>query len=209
MRERKRLLVDFGMLRLMAKKPIASPAESSQVVAASVSIPVCETREPRKTLKEWLRERKREKILRHAEKERERAAREEALGMSFGGFFVERMEEHAKAWGFVLFFVIWGYLFFSALPVEDWTVRLVASFIIMLMLIFFLAPILFLVLMPFACISIYLEARWRIRDKVPYVAPPVASYHEYIPPQPRSHGTDWIVPLALGLWIGGAWGGDD
>ena len=55
-----------------------------------------------------------------------------------------------------------------------------------------------------AWLSIRFEARWRIRHRLPYAlfpATPVAA--------PAARGSRrWLLPLAIGLWIGGAWGGD-
>ena len=65
---------------------------------------------------------------------------------------------------------------------------------------------------PLAWLTIYLEARWRIRHKRPYAAPPRTAYTP--PPETqkviiveRNRG-GWLLPLAIGLWIGGTWGDD-
>ena len=65
---------------------------------------------------------------------------------------------------------------------------------------------------PLAWLTIYLEARWRIRHKRPCAAPPRTAYTP--PPETqkviiveRNRG-GWLLPLAIGLWIGGTWGDD-
>ena len=81
-------------------------------------------RVPRKSFKDslqtWWQEEKRrqEEFLR--QEERKRAAREKALGMPFGTFFSERMEDHLMLWCGVLFLIVWGCLFASESSVEDW-----------------------------------------------------------------------------------------
>ncbi|MDR3213059.1 MAG: hypothetical protein LBT71_03980 [Azoarcus sp.] len=174
---------------------------------------------PRKSLKDlfqsWWQDEKRrqEKFLR--QEERKRVAREKALGMSFGTFFSERMEDHFMLWGGVLFLIVCC-LFAFVPSAEDWLTRLV-SFIVACLLaavcgVFLIVPVilLLLALLPFACISILVEAWWRIRHNQPYIASPVVINYDSIAPSAPTQSTgNWLVPLAIGLWIGSAWGKDD
>jgi hypothetical protein len=151
--------------------------------------------------------------------ERKRVAREKALGMPLGTFFLERMEDHLMFWCGVLFLIVWGCLFAFIPSAEDWLTRLVVSFIVACLLaavcgasciVIVSAILLFLALLPFACISILVEARWRIHHNQPYIAPPVViSYDNIAPSAPPQNTGNWLVPLAIGLWIGSKWGGDD
>ena len=97
--------------------------------------------------------------------------------------------------------------------------RLIMSFIVACLLVvvwgiscIVIVPVilLLLALLPFACISILVEAWWRIRHNRPYIAPPVVIRYDDIAPSipPQSAG-DWLVPLVIGLWIGSTWGKDD
>lgn len=179
---------------------------------------------PRKPVKEsiqtwWkVEKRKRDELLR--QEERKRVGREKALGMSLGTFFSERMEDHLMLWCGVLFIVVWGSLFVFVPSAEDWLTQLVVSFIVtcllaaiwgVLCILIVPAILLLLVLLPFVCVSVFVEAWWRIRHNQPYVAPPVViiPYSEITPPAPRQNSHNWLIPLAIGLWIGNSWGNDD
>jgi hypothetical protein len=204
----------------------SAKAESAVPMAAAAGTktdasPV--SRVPRKPFKDllqtwWQQEKRRqEEFLR--QEERKRVAREKALGMPFGTFFSKRAEAHFMLWCGVLFLIAWACLFAFMSSAQDWPTRLVVSFIAACLLatvwsvsciVIVPAILLLLVLLPFACISILVEAWWRIRHNQPYVAPPVVvSYDNIAPSAPPQNTCNWLVPLAIGLWIGNAWGKDD
>ncbi|MDR1461933.1 MAG: hypothetical protein LBI68_02175 [Azoarcus sp.] len=181
------------------------------------------SRVPRKPFKDslqtWWQEEKRRQGEFLQQEERKRVAREKALGMTFGTFFSERAGDHFMFWCGVLFLIVWGCLFAFVPSSEDWLTRLVVSFIVACLLaavwgvsciVIVPAILLLLALLPFACISILVEAWWRIRHNQPYIAPPVVISYDNIASSspPRSTG-NWLVPLVIGLWIGSAWGKDD
>ncbi|MFT4269208.1 MAG: hypothetical protein QM586_18650 [Xenophilus sp.] len=225
----------FGALVLCAylgalhspKQKASQSAEAEPAVLVAVAgtktdaSPV--SRVPRKPFKDslqsWWQEEKRrqEEFLR--QEERKRVSREKALGMPFGTFFSERMEDHLMLWGGVLFLIVWGCLFAFVPSAGDWLTRLVVSFIVACLLaavwgvsciVIVPAILLLLVLLPFACVSILAEAWWRIRHNQPYIAPPVViSYDSIASSAPTRNTGNWLVPLAIGLWIGNAWGKDD
>jgi len=96
-------------------------------------------------------------------------------------------------------------------PPEEggWFTRLAVSFIFTgltaVFLCLLIAPIYMalLLLLPFACVSIFIEARWRIRHNAPYVALPIGyNYIASSTPRQSSSSGDWLVPLAIGWWIG-------
>jgi hypothetical protein len=65
------------------------------------------------------------------------------------------------------------------------------------------AVLLLLALLPFACISILVEAWWRIRHNQPYIAPPVVISYDNIAPSASPQNTgNRLVPLIIGLCIG-------
>jgi len=175
------------------------------------------SRVPRRPFKDSLRTWWRQETCR--QEERKRASWEKARGMPFGVFFSERMENHLILWGGVLFLIGWACLFAFVPSAEDWLTRLVVSFIVACLLtivwgvsciMIVPAILLLLVLLPFACASILAEAWWRIRHNQPYVAPPIViSYNDISPSPPNQNTGNWLVPLAIGLWIGSAWGKDD
>ncbi|MDR1163577.1 MAG: hypothetical protein LBM17_07075 [Candidatus Accumulibacter sp.] len=159
-----------------------------------------------------------------------RVARRKALGMSFGDFFSARIEEHVQLWLGVFFLVAWAYLFVYGPSAEDWFAQLLASFIVaglfvvlclLSCLLIVPAIAILLILLPFSCVSIGIEAWWRIRNNKPYVAPPVVVRQENIapsvsyrtdyvaPPAPCRSSGNWLVPLALGFFLGSWWGDDD
>jgi hypothetical protein len=213
----------FGALVLCAylgalhspKQKTSQSAEAEPVVPMVAAVgtktettPVL--RVPRKPFKDslqtWWQEEKRKQEEYLRQEERKRAARENALGMPFGTFFPERMEDHLMLWGGVLFLIVWGCLFASVPSAEDWLTRLVVSFIVACLL----AAVWVLALLPFACISILVEAWWRIRHNQPYIAPPVViRYDDIAPSAPPQSAGNWLAPLVIGLWIGSAWGKDD
>ena len=131
------------------------------------------------------------------------------LGMDFGGFFMERLGAHLVAWLALGFFGLW-IAFCFGVDETSLDVRLTIGFIgaVATFLLYGLSCIVLIPLLPvlpLAWLSIRFEARWRIRHRLPYAlfpATPVAA--------PAARGSRrWLLPLAIGLWIGGAWGGDD
>jgi hypothetical protein len=231
------LLMYIG-LHLLGKKEAQgsaiAPAEAAllpaiaEPVVDAAPVPACAPRKSfSESIKAWRREEKPrpDEFLRH--KERKRAAREKALGMSFSDFFTARVGDHLISWIGVLFLAGMGGLFVSLSSVGNWVMPLVASFFIVSLLVavcFFIVPpmllfmLLFLALLPFACVSAFVEAWWRIRHNEPFVVPPVpVNYANSIPlapsppppPTPHPSSGGWLVPLVIGLWIGGSWGKDD
>jgi hypothetical protein len=84
-----------------------------------------------------------------------------------------------------------------------------AAALVGLPLMFFLVFLLFLVLLPFVCVSISVEAWWRIRHNKPCVAPSTAiHYKESAQSAPSQDCGNWLVPLAIGLWLGHWWNND-
>jgi hypothetical protein len=133
------------------------------------------------------------------------------LGMKFGDFYTERLTAHVMAWLTLGFFGLW-IAFYSGSDDPSIAVRLTLGFIGAVLVAFcyglsclVLVPL--LPLLPLAWLSIWLEARWRIHHRLPYVplpSPPMA------PPGPVARGGGgWLLPLMIGIWIGGAWGDDD
>lgn len=130
------------------------------------------------------------------------------LGMRFEDFHTERFATHVMAWLTVGFFGLW-FAFYSGIDDPSIELRLMLGFIGAVVVSFFyglscivLIPL--LPLLPFAWLSIRLEARWRIRHSRPCVPLPVT------PPAPVARGTgSWLLPLMIGLCIGGAWSDDD
>jgi hypothetical protein len=227
------LLMYIGLHLLWKKEAQGSeiaPAEAALLSATAepaVDVAPAPACAPRKSFSEsvkawWRKEKPRpDEFLR--QKERKRAAREKALGMSFSDFFTARVGDHLISWIGVLFLAGMGGLFVSLSSVGNWVMPLVASFFIvsLLMAVCFVPPMLLFMLLflaPFACVSTFVEALWRIRHNEPFVAPPVpVNYANSIPsapappppPAPRPSSGGWLVPLVIGLWIGGSWGKDD
>lgn len=133
------------------------------------------------------------------------------LGMKFGEFHAERFTTHVMAWLTLGFFGLW-WAFFSGIDDASIEVRLTIGLIGAVAVSFFyglscivLIPL--LPLLPLAWLSIWLEARWRIHHRLPYVPPPAAPVATEAPVA-RGSGR-WLLPLIVGLWIGCAWGDDD
>lgn len=235
----------LGVLRPFKKQaPQNKKAAPAMLVAAALGLksgasPVAG--QPRtslgNSLRAWWRQQKSKQEESMQQADRRRTAREKALGMPLGTFFSARMEAHLTLWFCMLFLIVWACLF-AAQPPEGGLERLGMSFFIACLsvivlcalscIIFIPAILLFLALLPFACISIVAEAWWRIHYKRPYIASrlPVTSHyshkdfakvpntlvtgHDNIAPAtpPKTTGS-WIVPLLIGLWIGNVWGKDD
>lgn len=166
-----------------------------------------------------------------------RAAREKALGMPFDEFLAERAAGHFKAWclaGFMAGWISVFWLMHTGQGSLDWFMSLLLSLILVGMAAMLLAlalsiPILLIgllsetlagiclfILLPFPLLSVWLEARWRVRRHRPYVPPPVipVTYDRHhdsavADATPATCGMYWLVPLALGWWLGSAWAGDD
>ena len=130
------------------------------------------------------------------------------LSMKFGEFYTERFTTHVMTWLTVGFFGLWV-AFYSGIEDPSIELRLMLGFIGAVVVSFFyglscivLIPL--LPLLPLIWLSIWLEARWRIRYRLPYMPLPVA------PTAPVARGSgSWLLPLMIGLWIGSAWGDDD
>ncbi|MCL2830322.1 MAG: hypothetical protein FWD77_06230 [Betaproteobacteria bacterium] len=225
------LLIYLGAIHLSKKKE-AQGTETMPVAALSkpdieeapAPVHASENKSSNESFKARRKEDKRSQDEYLRQKEIKRAARERALGMSFGDFFQERMEEHLIFWIFILFFVAWAYLFLS-ISMEGTFSRLVLSFFLTLLMGGLLCALvvpgilLVLILLPFAWISILAEAKWRIGNDDPYIPPPVntnytnsfegANYTRTAQETPPQNNGNWLVPLAIGLWIGHKWGKND
>jgi len=136
----------------------------------------------------------------------------QSLGMSFGEFYEKRSDTHNAAWVVVGFFAAWAMLYFGAGPLHG--LPIVSAFAAFAITVFScLAIVPLLALQPLVWLTVYLEARWRIRNNRPYIAPPPIPYSPP-PEQPKiviveKKRGGWLIPLAIGLWIGGSWGGED
>lgn len=141
-----------------------------------------------------------------------------ALGMGFGEFWSERVDTHAWAWAWVGFVGIWIALYAN---IDGFTtgIRLFASFFgaIVAFVIYGLSCVALIPLLPLlllSWLSVWLEARWRVRHRQPYVRPPAPPVR-HVPPPPTvtpataSRRGGWLLPLVIGLWIGSSWGDDD
>jgi hypothetical protein len=134
------------------------------------------------------------------------------LGMKLGEFYVQRVDAHTILWLVAGFLALW-----AAIHGETDLLRgqfllsgLLAFSVVVLSCLTFI-PL--LAVQPLVWLTVYLEARWRIRHNRPYTAPPPIPYSP--PPETRKvmiverKRGGWLLPLAIGLWIGGGWGGDD
>lgn len=133
------------------------------------------------------------------------------LGMKFGNFYTERCTTHVMARLTVGFFGLW-WTFFSGIADASIEVRLTIGFIgaVTVSLLYGLSCMVLtplLPLLPLAWLSIWLEARWRIHHGLPYVPPAAASVAPKAPVA-RESGS-WLLPLLIGIWIGGTWGGNE
>lgn len=153
------------------------------------------------------------------------AQQEDTLGMPLADFYSARLEEHLACWGAVLFLAVWFWIF-TILPLESaWGLAITST--LCMLLLFYLFGITRLrvlpisVLLVFSVASIFLEAKWRVRNNMPYVAPVPPSIDEesaaiiksistnYAPPPiPSTVQSCWLFPFVMGLWMGHTWGDD-
>lgn len=134
-----------------------------------------------------------------------------ALGMGFGEFWSERAFTHTLLWLAAAFIALWAAIHGGLAPLRG---QFLASGLLALVTVV-LSCLTFIpvpAVQPLAWLTIYLEACWRIRHKRPYAAP---SRTAYTPPPERQkviiverNRGGWLLPLAIGLWIGGTWGDD-
>lgn len=99
---------------------------------------------------------------------------------------------------------------------QDWLTRVVVNSIITILLVGLLgvlcslivpAIVLFVAQLPFAFVSVLVEAWWRIRSSKPYVVPNVVMHDQPSPASTPNHSTNnWLVALAIKLWLGRSWG---
>lgn len=181
------------------------------------------------------------RFMRHIDRRAEQAAalraeREAALGMSFGAFVLERYESHFKLWCLAGFMAIWGGFFWLLAPAQEigGFMLLLLSFVLatvvgaFVMLGFVLtllmiqlisdtlASIFLFILLPLPLLSIWLEARWRMRWRRPYTLPPVTGLVDGNQGSTCDvkAGHAWcgmfaLALLATGFLLGSAWAGDD
>jgi hypothetical protein len=134
------------------------------------------------------------------------------LGMSFGKFYAERDWTHTCLWIVAGFFAAWAMLYFGTGTLHGAPIlSAFAAFAITVFSCLLMIPV--LAIQPLVLLTVYLEARWRIRNNRPYIAPPPIPYSP--PPEPQKvtiaekKRGGWLIPLAIGLWIGSSWGNDD
>jgi hypothetical protein len=134
------------------------------------------------------------------------------LGMTFGEFYVQRSDVHNFTWIVAGFLVAWAMLYFGAGTLHGAPIlSAVVAFALTVFSCLFIIPL--LAIQPLVLLTIYVEARWRIRHDRPYVAPPPMPYSPP-PERPKVEVVErkrggWLIPLAIGLWIGSSWGGED
>lgn len=148
------------------------------------------------------------------------------LGMPFGQFLAERAEAHLKAWCLAGFMAGWGGLFWQMrsgqAALDGWlalllgfvvmvALALLLAFVVMSLLVLIglvsntLAASLLFVALPLLPLSIWLEARWRVRYGRPYVPPrvmPVLGGHDAAPASCGLSGL--LLAFALGWWLSGS-----
>ncbi|MCA1974529.1 MAG: hypothetical protein LDL44_16970 [Caenispirillum sp.] len=146
------------------------------------------------------------------------------LGMGFGEFWQRRQDAHFVAAMVGVFLAIWISVG-STMGDMHWLLAVLLSFIVAMIyfLIYelsclFIVPLLPVVLV--TALTVALEAWWRVHTNRLYVPPPpapaLARPARFVSPppsapapvQPKKRG-GWLIPLAIGLWIGSSWGGDD
>lgn len=141
-----------------------------------------------------------------------RIAHKNALDMPMGEFFLARMADHVKWWFIALCLGVWCWLCISmASSFGSFGAPFVLSGVITLVLAALGAIPLMLVLMLPSLFTIAVEAHWRVHTDRAYMehAPAAALYKPGTPALRQCGGTHWLIPLAIGLWIGNAWGSDD
>lgn len=134
------------------------------------------------------------------------------LGMKLGDFYVQRADTHTFLWLLAGFLALWAAIHGGPEPLRGQLLLsgLLSFSAIVLSCLTFI-PL--LAVQPLVWLTVYLEARWRIRNNRPYIAPPPIPYSPP-PEQPKiviveKKRGGWLIPLAIGLWIGGSWGGED
>lgn len=153
-------------------------------------------------------------------KAEQRAQQTQILGMPFSDFYQERSESHLKFWLIVFFFVavIYVAVFMLANSGLDGFTRFLVGFVVVTLAAtmyafscLLIVPIIFilLVLFPFISFSIFLEARLRMRENIPYVSPIFDSHALGEFTSASSTNNHWVFPFAMGLWLGHMWGDDD
>jgi hypothetical protein len=135
----------------------------------------------------------------------------ERLGMKLDEFYVQRIDTHTFLWLVAGFLVLWAAIYGGTEPLRGQFLLsgLLAFSAVVLSCLTFI-PL--LAIQPLVWLTVYLEARWRIRHNRPYVATPPIPYSP--PPEPQKvvivgkKRGGWLLPLAIGLWIGSSWGDD-
>lgn len=135
------------------------------------------------------------------------------LGMKLGDFYVQRADTHTFLWLVAGFLALWATIHSGPEPLRGHFLLsgLLAFAAVVLSCLTFI-PL--LAVQPLVFLTVYLEARWRIRHDRPYTAPPPLPYSPP-PPEPQKviiaekKRGGWLIPLAIGLWIGSSWGNDD
>lgn len=127
------------------------------------------------------------------------------LGMTLGDFYVERVNTHTFLWLVGGFLALWAVIYGGLEPLRGQFLLsgLLAFAAVVLSCLAFI-PL--LAVQPLVWLTVYLEARWRFRYNRPYIAPP-PELQQVIVVESKRGG--WLLPLAIGLWIGGSWGNDD
>lgn len=133
------------------------------------------------------------------------------LGMSFGEFWQYRQGPHFVAVMVLAFLATWAWVG-STMGDMHWLLAALLSFFVAMIcfLLYELSCFLIVPLLPVVLVTtltIALEVWWRVRTNRPYVPPPPALVLAR-PVQPKKRG-GWLIPLAIGLWIGSSWGDDD
>ncbi len=143
----------------------------------------------------------------------------ERLGMGFGDFWVYRSGVHASTALILGFIAAWAAVG-STMGEMHWALAVFFSFMVTCvgLLVYAASCLLVVPLLPLVLISlptVAMEAWWRVRMNRPYVPPTpetvraAPSVHVLAPaPQPQKRPVGWLVPLAIGLWIGSSWGDD-
>lgn len=139
----------------------------------------------------------------------------------FREFWSHRLVTHMIGWFAAIFCVGWVVAFVKLLPHFSVVGSVFAGLVIAVvclciygMCCLFIVPL--LPQLALAALSVALEWHWRLAHGRPWTPP---APEPYIPPvtpvvmpsaPPRARGGfGWLLPLAIGLWIGSSWGDDD